>query len=59
VVEIEPAIARRDDPSALRLSKGSAYLVLSEVHYGKDAPVAYSRVHVDDRFLRFKIVRHQ
>lgn len=59
VVEIEPAIAKRDDPSELRLSKGSAYLVLSEVHYGKDAPVAHSRVHVNDRFLRFKIVRHQ
>jgi hypothetical protein len=59
VAEIEPAIGQRDDPSELMLSKGSGYLVLSEVHYGKDAPVAYSRVHVDDRFLRFKIVRHQ
>jgi len=59
VVEIEPAVVTRKDPSELELANGSPYLVLSEVHHSKDVPVAYSRVHVNDRFLRFRILRHQ
>ena len=60
IVSIEPAVARRGDPAELRIQVGSPYIVLAEVHHAQDSgPVAYSRVHVDDRFLRFRVVRNQ
>lgn len=60
IVSIEPKIARRGDPAELRIPVGSPYIVLAEVHHAQDSgPVAYSRVHVDDRFLRFRVVRNQ
>ncbi|MDQ2959470.1 MAG: GntR family transcriptional regulator [Candidatus Dormibacteraeota bacterium] len=60
VVGIEPAVARGGEPANLRLPSGYPYIVLSEVHHAQDGtPVAYSHVQIDDRFLRFRIVRHQ
>ncbi len=59
VVEIEPAVANDGAPAKLEIEAGEPYVVLGEVHYTQSSePVAYSRVHVVDRFLRFKIIRY-
>jgi len=59
VVEMVPTVAPDDAHFPLDLEPGSPYIILLETHYTEnDEPVAFSRVHVDDRFIRFHVVRH-
>lgn len=59
VVEIVPAVAPDTKDFPLSLRSGTPYIVLLETHYTNEGePVAFSRVHVDDHFIRFSVVRH-
>lgn len=58
VVEMIPAVAPVED-STLRLDAGTPFMRLIETHYNlAGEPVAMSDVHVDDRYVRFSVVRH-
>jgi GntR family transcriptional regulator len=59
VVEIVPVVAPDSDTFPLALESGTPYILLLETHYTEQGePVAFSRVHVDDRYIRFHVVRH-
>lgn len=59
MVEIVPVVAPDDPAFPLDLAPGTPYVMLLETHYSaQEEPVAFSRVHVDDRFIRFHVVRH-
>lgn len=59
VVELVSAVSPDDAAFPLALKPGSPYLTLLETHYTVlGEPVAHSSVLVDDRFLRFQVVRH-
>ena len=59
VVELISAVAPEGPDFPLALSPGNPYLNLQETHYTVHGePVAYSAVLVDDRYLRFQVVRH-
>lgn len=59
VVEIVPVVAPDADGFPLALPPGTPYIMLLETHYTEQGePVAFSRVHVDDHFIRFHVVRH-
>jgi len=59
VVEIVPVVAPDSPDFPLELASGSPYVMLLETHYtDQGEPVAFSRVHVDDRYIRFHVVRH-
>ncbi len=59
VVEIVPAVAPDSPQFPLGLAPGTPYIVLLETHYTEHGEaVAFSRVHVDDAFIRFQVVRH-
>jgi GntR family transcriptional regulator len=58
VVELLPAVAPAEG-STLDLKDGTPFMRLIEAHYtiGGEA-VAVSEVHVDDKYVRFSVVRH-
>lgn len=59
VVEMVPVVAPASDTFPLALEPGTPYILLLETHYTEQGePVAFSRVHVDDRYIRFHVVRH-
>lgn len=59
MVEIVPVVAPKDPDFPLDLAPGTPYVMLLETHYSaQEEAVAFSRVHVDDRFIRFHVVRH-
>jgi GntR family transcriptional regulator len=59
MVEIVPVVAPEDPDFPLDLAPGTPYVMLLETHYSaQEEAVAFSRVHVDDRFIRFHVVRH-
>ena len=59
VVEIVPVVAPDSDSFPLVLEPGTPYILLLETHYTEHGePVAFSRVHVDDHYVRFRVVRH-
>ena len=59
VVQIVPAVTPETDEFPLGLEPGTPYIMLLETHYTDEGePVAFSRVHVDDHFIRFSVVRH-
>lgn len=59
VVEIVPAVAPDSPDFALKLPPGTPYIVLLETHYTEyGEPIAFSRVHVHDEYIRFQVVRH-
>ena len=58
VVEMIPAVAPVED-STLQLEDGTPFMRLIETHYNlAGEPSAMSDVHVDDRYVRFSVVRH-
>lgn len=58
VVEMIPAVSPIED-TTLVLADGTPFMRLLETHYDlAGAPVAMSDVHVDDRYVRFSVVRH-
>lgn len=58
VVEMVPAVAPVENTTLL-LEDGTPVMRLVETHYSEAAePVAMSEVHVDDRYVRFQVVRH-
>lgn len=59
VVEMVPVVAPDSTDFPLELEPGTPYVMLLETHYTKQGErVAFSRVHVDDRYIRFHVVRH-
>jgi GntR family transcriptional regulator len=59
VVELGTDVATAQVDFPLSLPPGQSYLALDEVHYTvHGTPVAYSKVLIDDRFLRLQVVRH-
>jgi len=59
VVEMVPCLVPADESLPLNLEPGTPYIKLSETHYtASGEPVAYTEVHVDDRYVRFHVVRH-
>lgn len=61
VVELIPSVATRELTNLLpTLSLGDPFLSLIETHYTDEAtPIAASRVHVVDKFVRFNVVRRR
>ena len=60
LVELVPSVMPSDSDLPLDIPPGSPYMVLLETHYtALGEPVAVTEVHVDDRFVRFQIVRHR
>jgi GntR family transcriptional regulator len=58
VVELIPAVAPIED-TTLQIEDGTPFMRLLETHYSAGSePVAMSEVHVDDRYVRFNVVRH-
>ena len=58
VVEMIPAVAPAAS-TTLQLENGTPFMRLIETHYNQvGEPVATSEVHVDDRYVRFHVVRH-
>lgn len=58
VVEMVPAVASADS-TILQVEDGMPFMRLLETHYSViGEPVATSEVHVDDRYVRFHVVRH-
>jgi GntR family transcriptional regulator len=59
VVEITPRNASAPVARRLGLRPGAAYLALAESHYaaGQPTPVALSFIDVNDRYVRFDVVR--
>ncbi|TFV56073.1 GntR family transcriptional regulator [Geodermatophilus sp. DF01-2] len=58
VVELIPAVAPAER-TTLQLEDGTPFMRLLETHYNvAGEPVAMSEVHVDDRYVRFNVVRH-
>lgn len=58
VVELIPAVAPVEE-STLELEPGTPLIRLIEAHYTiSGEPVAVSEVHVDDKYVRFSVVRH-
>jgi GntR family transcriptional regulator len=59
VVEMVPCAIPDDGSIPLDLPAGTPYVLLCETHYtALGEPVAYTEVHVDDRYVRFHVVRH-
>lgn len=58
VLELIPAVSPIPD-TTLELEPGTPFMHLFETHYTVDGvPLAVSDVHVDDRLVRFNVVRH-
>jgi GntR family transcriptional regulator len=58
VLEMIPAVAPVEG-TTLSLKDGTPFMRLLETHYNVvGEPVAMSEVHVDDRYVRFNVVRH-
>ncbi len=58
VVELIPAVAPVLG-TTLQIEDGTPFMRLMETHYSVSGePVAMSEVHVDDRYVRFHVVRH-
>jgi GntR family transcriptional regulator len=58
VVELIPAVAPMEG-TTLQIEDGTPFMRLMETHYSVAGdPVAMSEVHVDDRYVRFNVVRH-
>jgi GntR family transcriptional regulator len=58
VVELIPAVAPAPG-TTLQIADGTPFMRLMETHYSVAGdPVAMSEVHVDDRYVRFHVVRH-
>jgi GntR family transcriptional regulator len=58
VVEVIPAVAPVKS-TTLQLEDGTPFIRLLEAHYSSNGEaVAMSEVHVDDRYVRFSVVRH-
>jgi GntR family transcriptional regulator len=58
VVELIPAVAPVSG-TTLQIADGTPFMRLMETHYSVAGdPVAMSEVHVDDRYVRFHVVRH-
>ena len=58
VVELIPAVAPVEG-TTLQIADGTPFMRLMETHYNlAGEPVAMSEVHVDDRYVRFHVVRH-
>jgi GntR family transcriptional regulator len=58
VVELIPAVAPVEG-TTLQIEDGTPFMRLLETHYSvAGEPVAMSEVHVDDRYVRFHVVRH-
>jgi GntR family transcriptional regulator len=58
LVELSPRSADAETAASLGLAIGTPHLELSETHYTSAAsPVAFSRVHVNDDFVRFDVIR--
>jgi GntR family transcriptional regulator len=59
VVEMVPMVIPGSPEFPLDLAPGTPYVMLLETHYTEHGEaVAFSRVHVDDRYIRFHVVRH-
>ena len=59
VVEIVPSLIPDGPEFPLGLPAGSPYILLRETHYTSlGEPVAHTEVHVDDNYVRFRVVRH-
>jgi hypothetical protein len=58
VVELVPSKAGGEAGRQLGLEPGEAYLVLNETHLsGSGAVLGFSLIHVNDRFVRFRLYR--
>jgi DNA-binding GntR family transcriptional regulator len=58
VVELVPSKAGGKAGRQLGLAPGEAYLVLKETHLsGSGAVLGFSLIHVNDRFVRFRLYR--
>lgn len=58
VIELVPAVSPHPE-STLDLPAGTPYMRLLETHYSFEGhALALSEVHVDDRYVRFNVVRH-
>lgn len=60
IVEIQPAVKRSQEMTKLTVPVGEPFARLHERHFSLEgAPVAYSLVDVDDKFVRFEVFRRQ
>ena len=58
LVELVPRKATRAVMSQLRMKAGEPYLLLRETHFSlSDAVLGFSLIHVNDRFVRFRLYR--
>lgn len=56
--ELVPRVAGEADPTGLGLAPGEAYVELVETHFSRDhEPLAFSRVSVNDRYVRLSFLR--
>jgi GntR family transcriptional regulator len=56
--ELVPRVAGASDPTGLGLRPGVPYVELVEAHFSRDhEPIAFSRVSVDDRYVRLSLLR--
>lgn len=59
-VELVPSLAGTEVSSLFEIDEGTPYLMLLETHMSRtDFPVAFTRVHVNDRFVRFYVTRRR
>lgn len=59
VVELVPSVAQPGN-TQLEIDPGTPFMTLLETHHNLTGdPVAVSRVQVDDRYVRFNVVRHE
>jgi GntR family transcriptional regulator len=58
IVEIVPCTPGAEVRDRLRLKRAEPYIMLRESHFAKSGiPLGFSLVHVNDRFVRFELVR--
>ncbi len=58
LVELVPRKATREVAERLGLKQSEAYLLLREIHFSSEAStLAFSLIHVNDRFVRFQLHR--
>ena len=57
-VELVPHKATQEIASLFALQRGAPYLMLLETHLSRnEQPIAFTRVHVNDQFVRFSVTR--
>ncbi len=58
IVEIVPCMPAADVQNRLGIGRSDPYIMLRESHFGASrSPLGFSLIHVNDRFVRFELVR--